>query len=138
VIAGGRGEHDARAFVMGKRIARFRAARRDLRHDDRLALRQSADEGKYGVDSMPETAENVAVDFQDPRARTRMVCVAQPAAVGSAPQGRVLPSGEIVPVTLAQKKGDPKGLRTDEHPRPETTIEQYSLKLKGVVKPMAM
>ncbi|KQW69896.1 3-oxoadipyl-CoA thiolase [Methylibium sp. Root1272] len=87
---------------------------------------------RYGVDSMPETAENVAVDFKIEReAQDRMALMSQLKAVAA--QKRGFFDAEIVPVTVPQKKGDAIVVTKDEHPR-ETSLEALS-KLKGVVKP---
>ena len=84
----------------------------------------------HGVDSMPETAENVAVDYDISRA-VGTVRAAQPAE-GRA-HSRTARSPKIVAVTIAQKKGDPLVVSRDEHPR-ETSLETLA-KLKGVVRP---
>src|SRR6202034_3771317 len=89
--------------------------------------------GKYGVDSMPETAENVAEDFkvsredQDAFAWRTQQRWAKAHAAGYF-------ADELIPVSIPQKKGDPKKVDTDEHPRPDTTLEALA-KLKPVVKP---
>ncbi len=86
----------------------------------------------YGVDSMPETAENVAVDFKIEReAQDRMALASQMRAVAAQQAGHL--AREIVPVTLPQKKGDPIVVDKDEHPR-ATSLEILA-KLKGVVRP---
>ena len=85
----------------------------------------------HGVDSMPETAENVAVDYDISRAdRTCSRCAASRRP--RAQQDGTL-AEEIVAVTIAQKKGDPLVVSRDEHPR-ETSLETLA-KLKGVVRP---
>ena len=88
---------------------------------------------QYGVDSMPETAENVAEEFH--------VCRADQDAFAFRTQqrwARAQAAGffknEIVPVAIPQKKGEPKIFDTDEHPRPDTTLEVLA-KLKPIVKP---
>ena len=87
---------------------------------------------KYGVDSMPETAENVAVDFKIEReAQDRMALASQMKAVAAQKAGHL--AREICPVTLPQKKGEPLVVSQDEHPR-ETSLEALA-KLKGVVRP---
>ncbi|MFT3816610.1 MAG: 3-oxoadipyl-CoA thiolase [Rubrivivax sp.] len=87
---------------------------------------------QYGVDSMPETAENVAVDFKIEReAQDRMALASQLKAVAAQQSGFF--DAEICPVTLPQKKGDPVVVNKDEHPR-ETSLEALA-KLKGVVRP---
>jgi acetyl-CoA C-acetyltransferase len=87
---------------------------------------------KYGVDSMPETAENVATEYKIEReAQDRMALASQVKAVAAQKGG--LFESEIVPVTVPQRKGDPLVVSKDEHPR-ETSIEALA-KLKGVVRP---
>jgi len=86
----------------------------------------------YGVDSMPETAENVATDFKIGReAQDRMALASQLKAVAAQKAGFF--DAEITPVTVAQKKGEPIIVARDEHPR-ETSMEALA-KLKGVVRP---
>jgi acetyl-CoA C-acetyltransferase len=87
---------------------------------------------QYGVDSMPETAENVATEFGIERdAQDRMALRSQRRAI-AAQQGGLL-AREIVPVTVTARKGDPLVIDHDEHPR-ETSLEALA-KLKGVVRP---
>jgi acetyl-CoA C-acetyltransferase len=86
----------------------------------------------YGVDSMPETAENVATDYKIEReAQDRMALRSQLNAVAAQKAGYL--AAEITPVTIPQKKGDPIVVSQDEHPR-ETSLEALA-KLKGVVRP---
>jgi acetyl-CoA C-acetyltransferase len=86
----------------------------------------------HGVDSMPETAENVAMDFGIERvAQDRMALASQTKALAAQQSGYF--DSEIVPVTLAQKKGDAIVVSRDEHPR-ATSLEALA-KLKGVVRP---
>jgi 3-oxoadipyl-CoA thiolase len=86
----------------------------------------------YGVDSMPETAENVADDFKINRAdQDQMALRSQAKAAASQANGRL--AKEITPVTIPQKKGDPIVINQDEHPR-ATTIEALA-KLKPIVRP---
>jgi acetyl-CoA C-acetyltransferase len=86
----------------------------------------------YGVDSMPETAENVATDFGiDRQSQDRMALRSQLNAVKAQKAGFF--DTEITPVTIAQKKGDAIIVSRDEHPR-ETSLEALA-KLKGVVRP---
>ena len=86
----------------------------------------------YGVDSMPETAENVAVDYKIEReAQDLMALRSQKNAMAAIQAGHF--AREICPVVIPQKKGDPIVVSQDEHPR-ETTIESLT-KLKGVVRP---
>ncbi len=87
---------------------------------------------RYGIDSMPETAENVAAEFGIERAaQDRMALASQLKAVAAQKSGFF--DAEITPVTIAQKKGDPVLVARDEHPR-ETSLEALA-KLKGVVRP---
>jgi len=87
---------------------------------------------RYGVDSMPETAENVATDFKiDRLSQDRMALASQLKAVAAQKAGYF--DAEITPVNIAQKKGDPVVVSKDEHPR-ETSMEALA-KLKGVVRP---
>jgi 3-oxoadipyl-CoA thiolase len=86
----------------------------------------------YGIDSMPETAENVAVEFGIARAdQDAFALRSQQRAAAAIAAGRL--AEEIVPVTLPAKKGDPVVVKDDEHPR-ATTLESLA-KLKGVVRP---
>lgn len=86
----------------------------------------------YGVDSMPETAENVADDFKINRAdQDQMALRSQTKAAASQASGRF--AKEITPVTIPQKKGSPIVVDQDEHPR-ATTIEALA-KLKPIVRP---
>ena len=132
VIAGGVESMTRAPFVMGKageafsRVAKIEDTTIGWRFVNPLM------KAKYGIDSMPETAENVAEQFKVSRAD-------QDAFAWRSQQRWAKSNGEgffereIVPVSIAQKKGDPKMLRADEHPRPETTLEMLG-KLKGVVK----
>jgi len=87
---------------------------------------------KYGIDSMPETAENVAVDFKVARAdQDAFALRSQERAAAAIAAGRL--AEEIVPVTIPSKKGEPVQFKQDEHPR-ATTLEALA-KLKGIVKP---
>jgi len=87
---------------------------------------------KYGVDSMPETAENVATDFKIEReAQDRMALASQMKAVAAQKAGYF--DTEICSVTIPQKKGDAVVVSQDEHPR-ETSMESLA-KLKPVVRP---
>jgi acetyl-CoA acetyltransferase family protein len=87
---------------------------------------------QYGVDAMPETAENVATDFKIEReAQDRMALASQLNAVAAQKAGHL--AREIVSVSVPQRKGDPLIVSLDEHPR-ETSLEALA-KLKGVVRP---
>ena len=133
IIVGGVESMSRAPFVMGKADAAF--SRSAEIFDTTIGWRfvNPAMKAKYGVDSMPETAENVAEEFHVNRAdqdafsyRTQQRWAKAHAACFF--------SSEIVPVMIPQKKGDPKKFDTDEHPRPDTTIETLA-KLKPVVKP---
>jgi acetyl-CoA acetyltransferase family protein len=87
---------------------------------------------KYGIDSMPETAENVAAEFKVSRAdQDAFALRSQQRTAAAVAAGRL--AEEIVPVTIPQKKGDPIVVSRDEHPR-ETTLDALA-RLKGIVKP---
>jgi acetyl-CoA acyltransferase len=133
VIAGGVESMTRAPFVMAKADSAF--SRSASIYDTTIGWRfvNPLMKAKYGVDSMPETAENVAVDFRIARADQDAFALRSQQRWAAAEKDGFF-KREIVPVTLAQKKGDPKIFDTDEHPRPETTIEQLA-KLKGVVKP---
>ena len=132
MIAGGVESMSRAPFVMGKADAAF--SRSAKIEDTTIGWRfiNPLMKAKYGVDSMPETAENVAVDFKISRAdQDAFALRSQQRAAGAIETGRL--AEEIVPVTIPQKKGDPLVVAKDEHPR-ATTMEALA-KLKGVVKP---
>lgn len=86
----------------------------------------------YGVDAMPETAENVAIQFKIEReAQDKMAYASQAKAIAAQAAGFF--DSEIVPVSISQKKGDPIIFAKDEHPR-ATTLEVLA-QLKGIVRP---
>ncbi len=88
---------------------------------------------KYGVDSMAETAENVADEYKIARAdQDAFALRSQQRWAAANARGFFKPL--IVPVSIAQKKGDPKVFSVDEHPRPDTTLEALA-KLKPIVRP---
>jgi acetyl-CoA C-acetyltransferase len=87
----------------------------------------------FGVDSMPETADNVAADFAVSRADQDAFAALSQARWAAAHAAGVF-ADEIVPVHVPQKKGDPLVVDRDEHPRPGTTAEQLA-RLKGVNGP---
>ena len=131
-VAGGVESMSRAPFVMGKADSAFsRAARiEDTTIGWRFVNPQM--KGKYGVDSMPETAENVAEEFGISRAdQDAFALRSQQRTAAAIEAGRL--AEELVPVTIMAKKGDPHIFATDEHPR-ETTLETLA-KLKGVVKP---
>jgi acetyl-CoA acetyltransferase family protein len=88
---------------------------------------------KYGVDSMPETGENVAEEFHISRKDQDAFAFRSQQRAADAAHGARL-AEEIVTVQIPQKKGEPLGFSQDEHPRADTTLEALA-KLKGVVKP---
>jgi acetyl-CoA C-acetyltransferase len=132
IIAGGVESMSRAPFVMPKAESAF--SRTNAVYDTTIGWRfvNKLMKEKYGVDSMPETAENVAVDYRIEReAQDRMALASQLKAVAAQKAGFF--EGEIVPVTIPQKKGDPLVVKVDEHPR-ETSLEALA-KLKGVVRP---
>jgi acetyl-CoA C-acetyltransferase len=132
LIAGGVESMSRAPFVMPKADSAF--SRNNAVYDTTIGWRfvNRLMKEQYGVDSMPETAENVAVDYRIEReAQDRMALASQLKAVAAQKAGFF--DGEITPVTIAQKKGDPIVVAKDEHPR-ETSLEALA-KLKGVVKP---
>ncbi|MBJ7308961.1 3-oxoadipyl-CoA thiolase [Rugamonas sp. CCM 8940] len=133
VIAGGVESMSRAPFVMAKADSAFsRAAKIE---DTTLGWRfvNPLMKAKYGIDSMPETAENVAEQFAVSRADQDAFALRSQQRWAAAHAAGVF-AQEIVPVVLAQKKGEPKIVDTDEHPRPDTSIEMLA-KLKGVVRP---
>jgi acetyl-CoA acyltransferase len=88
---------------------------------------------RYGIDSMPETAENVAEEFKVGRTDQDAFALRSQQRWTMA-QAKGFYSGEIVPVSVPGKKGAVTVVDRDEHPRPDTTLESLA-KLKGVVKP---
>ena len=133
VIAGGVESMSRAPFVMGKAESAF--SRSAQVYDTTIGWRfvNPLMKTKHGVDSMPETAENVAADFKISRAdQDAFALRSQQRAAAAIKDGRL--AEEIVPVTIPQKKGNPLVVDTDEHPRSDTTLESLS-RLKGVVKP---
>ena len=133
MIAGGVESMTRAPFVMGKADSAFsRVAKIE---DTTIGWRfvNPLMKEKYGIDSMPETAENVAVDFKVARGDQDAFALRSQHRWAAAHKAGFF-KGELVPVTLPQRKGDPKIFDTDEHPRPDTTAEALA-KLKGVVKP---
>ena len=132
MIAGGVESMSRAPFVMPKAESAF--SRANAVYDTTIGWRfiNKLMKEKYGVDSMPETAENVAVDHQIEReAQDRMALASQLKAVAAIKAGHL--AREICPVTIPQRKGDPVVVDTDEHPR-ETSLEALA-RLKGVVRP---
>nr|CAD6603307.1 3-oxoadipyl-CoA thiolase [Rhizobium sp. Khangiran2] len=133
VIAGGVESMSRAPFVMPKAETAF--SRSNAVYDTTIGWRfvNPKMKAEFGIDSMPQTADNVAADFAVSRA-DQDAFAARSHARWAAAQAAGLFADEIVPVTLPQKKGDPLVVDTDEHPRPGTTVEQLS-RLKGVNGP---
>ena len=132
VIAGGVESMSRAPFVMGKAESAF--SRQASVYDTTIGWRfvNPAMQARYGIDSMPETAENVAAQFGISRAdQDRFALASQAKAVAAQRAGFF--DAEIAPVTLPQKKGEPLVVAQDEHPR-ETTPESLA-RLKPVVRP---
>ena len=132
MIAGGVESMSRAPFVMPKMDAAF--GRANAVYDTTIGWRfiNRLMKEQYGVDAMPETAENVATEHNISReAQDRMALASQMKAVAA--QKANFFDAEITPVTIAQKKGDPLVVSKDEHPR-ETSLEALA-KLKGVVRP---
>ncbi len=132
MIAGGVESMSRAPFVMPKAETAF--SRTNAVYDTTIGWRfvNKLMKQAYGVDSMPETAENVATDFKiDRESQDRMALASQLNAVAAQKAGHF--AREITAVTIAQKKGDAIVVEQDEHPR-ATTMETLA-KLKGVVRP---
>ncbi len=132
LIAGGVESMSRAPFVMPKAESAF--SRSNAIYDTTIGWRfiNKAMKAAYGVDAMPETAENVARDFGIEReAQDRMALASQTKALAA--QQRGFFEREIVPVDVPQKKGDPVRVTLDEHPR-ETSLAALA-RLKGVVTP---
>ncbi|HVE51094.1 MAG TPA: 3-oxoadipyl-CoA thiolase [Casimicrobiaceae bacterium] len=131
-IAGGVESMSRAPFVMGKATEAF--SRNAKVEDTTIGWRfvNPLMRHKYGVDSMPETAENVAVDYKVSRAdQDAFALRSQQRTARAVGEGRL--AREITPVHVPQKKGDPIAVERDEHPR-DTSLEILG-KLKGVVRP---
>ncbi|WP_025917596.1 3-oxoadipyl-CoA thiolase [Herminiimonas sp. CN] len=133
IIAGGVESMTRAPFVMSKADAAF--SRSAKIEDTTIGWRfvNPLMKQKYGIDSMPETAENVAQEFDVSRADQDALAVRSQQRWASAHAAGYF-ADEIMPVVLPQKKGEPKLFAIDEHPRPETTLEMLT-RLKGVVRP---
>jgi 3-oxoadipyl-CoA thiolase len=132
MIAGGVESMSRAPFVMPKAESAF--SRSNAVYDTTIGWRfvNKLMKAQYGVDSMPETAENVATDYKIEReAQDRMALASQRKAVAAQQAGHF--AREIVGVPIAQKKGDPIVFDTDEHPR-ATTLDALA-KLKPIVRP---
>jgi len=133
IIAGGVESMSRAPFVLAKADSAF--SRSAKIEDTTIGWRfiNALMKAKYGVDSMPETAENVADEFKISRADQDALAVRSQQRWASAHAAGFF-ANEIVPVSIPQKKGDAKVFATDEHPRPETSLDMLA-KLKGVVRP---
>ncbi|MDC8784695.1 3-oxoadipyl-CoA thiolase [Roseateles koreensis] len=132
MLAGGVESMSRAPFVMPKADSAF--SRSNAIYDTTIGWRfvNPLMRDQYGVDSMPETAENVAAEFGIEReAQDRMALASQQRAVAAQASGFF--AREIVPVSVPQKKGDPLIVDRDEHPR-ATSLEALA-KLKSIVKP---
>ncbi|GGB99772.1 acetyl-CoA acetyltransferase [Marivita lacus] len=125
VIAGGVESMTRAPFVMPKAQQAF--ARQAEIHDTTIGWRfvNPLLKAQYGIDSMPETAENVAEDFAISRADQDAFALRSQQRAGAAQQNGRL-AKEITPVTIPQRRGDPVVVDTDEHPRPDTTAEDLA------------
>ena len=133
VIAGGVESMTRAPFVMPKADSAF--SRANAVYDTTIGWRfpNAKLKAAYGTHSMPETADNVAEQFNINRADQDAFALRSQARWAAAQAaGRF--KDEIIPVSLPQKKGDPIQFDRDEHPRPDTTLEQLA-KLKGVNGP---
>ena len=133
VVAGGVESMSRAPFVLGKAGAAF--SRSAEIYDTTIGWRfvNPLLKSKYGIDSMPETAENVAADYRVSRADQDAFALRSQRRWAAAHDAGFF-SREIVPVVIRQPKGDPVIVDTDEHPRPQTTADALA-KLKGVVRP---
>ena len=132
MVAGGVESMSRAPFVMPKAETAF--SRSNTVYDTTIGWRfvNKLMQQQHGVDSMPETAENVATDWKIGReAQDRMALASQLKAVAAQKAGHL--ALEITPVTIPAKKGEPTVVSHDEHPR-ETSLEALA-KLKGVVRP---
>ena len=133
IIAGGVESMTRAPFVMAKADSAF--SRTAKIEDTTIGWRfvNPKMKAQYGIDSMPETAENVAKDFGVAREDQDAFALRSQQKWAAAHAAGVFKE-EIVPVTLHGKKGESRVFDTDEHPRPDVTIEGLA-KLKGVVTP---
>ncbi|WP_103258989.1 3-oxoadipyl-CoA thiolase [Tabrizicola aquatica] len=133
VIAGGVESMSRAPFVMPKADTAF--SRSNAVYDTTIGWRfpNPAMKKIYGTHSMPETADNVAADYNISRADQDAFAIRSQQRWAAAQAAGIF-RDEIVPVIIPQKKGDPLVIDTDEHPRPSTTLEQLA-KLRGVNGP---
>jgi len=133
VLAGGVESMSRAPFVMPKAESAF--SRANAVYDTTIGWRfvNPLMKKLFGVDSMPQTADNVAADFAVSRTDQDAFAARSQARWAAAQEAGIF-ADEIVPVTIPQRKGDPIIVATDEHPRPGTTAESLA-KLKGVNGP---
>jgi acetyl-CoA acyltransferase len=132
MIAGGAESMTRAPLVMGKADSAF--SRSVSIQDTTIGWRfvNPQMKAQYGVDSMPETAENVATEYNISREDQDLFAVASQNKAAAAQQNGTL-AQEITPVVIQPKKGEPMTIAQDEHPR-ATSVEALA-KLKGVVRP---
>ncbi|WP_198115838.1 3-oxoadipyl-CoA thiolase [Massilia rhizosphaerae] len=133
IVAGGVESMTRAPFVMGKADSAFsRAAKIE---DTTIGWRfvNPKMKAQYGIDSMPETAENVAREFGIARGDQDAFALRSQQRWAAAQAAGVF-TDEIVPVTIHGRKGESRVFDTDEHPRPDTSLESLA-RLKGVVTP---
>jgi len=125
IIAGGVESMSRAPFVMAKAETAF--SRSAEIHDTTIGWRfvNPLMKKAYGVDSMPETAENVAMDYAISRQDQDLFAFRSQQKTGLAMEKGIF-NEEIIPVTVPQRKKDPLIVSQDEHPRPETTLEQLN------------
>ena len=133
IVAGGVESMSRAPFVMGKAETAY--SRGQKIEDTTMGWRFINPKLKeqYGVETMPQTAENVAEQFNVNRQDQDQFAYNSQQRTKAA-QDKGFFAKEIIPVTIPQRKGEPVVVDTDEHPRPQTTLEALA-KLKGVVKP---
>ncbi len=125
MLAGGVESMTRAPFVMGKATEAF--SRSAEVFDTTIGWRfvNAQMKARHGIDSMPETAENVAADFQVSRAdQDAFALRSQQRAARAQAEGRF--AEEIAPVAIPRRKGDPVIVAQDEHPRPDTTAEMLA------------
>jgi len=122
MIAGGCESMSRAPFVMGKAETAF--SRSNEIFDTTIGWRfiNKKMKAEFGVDTMPETAENVAEDFNVSREDQDAFALRSQQKAGAAMEAGIFKE-EITPVVIPQRKGEPVVVDTDEHPRPSTTLE---------------
>lgn len=133
MLAGGVESMSRAPFVMPKAEGAF--SRQNTVQDTTIGWRfvNKLMEAQYGVDSMPQTADNVAAEFKISREAQDLFAFRSQQKWAAAHAAGYF-KDEMVPVLVPQRKSEPKVFDTDEHPRPEVTVEKLA-KLKGVNGP---